>query len=263
MLGNLDGGKAVGSRSTISSIQDLLNIIGPITADEREPWYRGHRNHNFLLQASVFRNESHRNNELAMLARFRQEAATSGLAHDLDEWGWITFAQHHSLPTRLLDWSLSPLVALYFACDNIDLPRDEEEVDGEFFILYPTQLNKNSGANDEGHPRLLSDNDDAMANFLPSGNASVKLKPRAVIAPQVFDRIRFQTGTFTVSQTPPPSEPEELRKSEAVQSLFVPTSAKNAIRGQLESLGFNEASIYRDLDRVALRIKGLLGRRAE
>jgi hypothetical protein len=248
----------------VGSVEDLLAVLAPVTADGREVWYRGHRNYAWTLEASTFRTENHRNAERAMLARFRQEAAAAGMQYAFDEWGWITFAQHHELPTRLLDWSQSPLVALYFACES-GLAGDQPEVedDGEFFVLEPAALNQEAGDADGGHPRLLSEGESRLNDYLPGKDADNASKPRAVVAPLLFDRIRFQTGTFTVEQRPTGANNDEpLRSANALQSFTVPGDSKGALREQLDTLGFNEASIYRDLDRIARRIKSGHGRGA-
>lgn len=243
----------------IRSVASLLEILTPITADGREVWYRGHQNATWLLEPSAFRDRK-RSKEQAMLARFRQEAAAAGVQYALDEWGWITFAQHHSLPTRLLDWSQSPLVALYFACEKRE-NDDGNDVEGEFFVLHPHALNREAGENHDGYPRLLSETDNKLTEYLPGKDGERASKPRAVVAPMLFERIRMQSGTFTVSQSPEDDEePEPLRRAAAVQSFVVPGQAKQTIREELEALGFNEASIYRDLDRIALRIRDGHGR---
>jgi FRG domain len=254
-----DGGE-IPPAPTISSVGDLMRILGPVSADGREIWYRGHRDLCWRLEASAFRTQQHRDNERAMLARFRQEAAAAGLQFAFDDWGWITFAQHHALPTRLLDWSQSPLVALYFACET-SIEDSGIEPDGEFFLIHPNDLNDEAGDDGGGHPPLLSDGDVTLIDYLPGRDTENKRKPRAVVAPLLFDRIRFQTGTFTIAQIPSMTAPQEpMRKARSLQSFIVPGASKSVLRDELGVLGFNDVSIYRDLDRIATRIKVAFGR---
>ncbi|RBA30395.1 hypothetical protein DQ226_17350 [Dietzia maris] len=250
-----------GDKSEIRSVADLVERLQKVAIPTTELWFRGHGAESWDLQPSVYRSFEHAKNESAMLARFRQEAAAAGQPFAFDQWGWVIYAQHHGIPTRLLDWSLSPLVALYFASLSEKLKNGEDSgEDGTFYILRPTDLNKEAGASDEGHPRLLNEADNVLIDYLPGRANSNPSKPRAVIGPMLFDRVRFQHGTFTVGQ-PRVDGTIELERSSSIESFTVPHESKVEILDELRVLQFNEVSIFKDVDRVASRISREYGRK--
>src|SRR5437660_3765861 len=123
--------------TTLNCIQDLLTRTNAqYFAEERGRWiFRGHSKATFQLIPSVGRNrhplETREEYEQRLLDIFRREARAhfDRSSMPASRWEWLSVAQHHGLPTRLLDWTHNPLAALFFAVSK------HPKCDGQFFAL--------------------------------------------------------------------------------------------------------------------------------
>jgi hypothetical protein len=95
----------------------------------RSPYvYRGCCGHGYALAPAITRlGDHHVRVEKLLLSDFRQYARLQ-VDPGASEWNWLAVAQHHGLPTRLLDWTYSPYVALHFL--TADLGPEEPTADG-------------------------------------------------------------------------------------------------------------------------------------
>lgn len=98
-------------------VQDRVAIAGHIL------WYRGSGKYSYKLEPSLFRHSERDIIELLkleekLMIRFQQRGYPFIQKPLGDVWEKLFFMQHYGLPTRLLDWSESPFVALYFAIDS-------------------------------------------------------------------------------------------------------------------------------------------------
>jgi FRG domain len=112
------------------------------TFDHIQPLWRGHANISWKLQPEVFRGIPSRDtkyNEVSLIRHFMAQAESRRPSCPPldDHLGWLILARHYGLPTRLLDWSMSPLVALYFAAQS-----DGDSSDGCLWAVLPAGMNQ-------------------------------------------------------------------------------------------------------------------------
>ena len=82
--------------------------------------FRGMSNANYSLETALIRlGGNYEQLERHMLRNFRKYAHRSTVKRD-SIWEWLTVAQHYGLPTRLMDWTYSPFVAMHFATASVD-----------------------------------------------------------------------------------------------------------------------------------------------
>lgn len=97
--------------------------------------YRGHSKESYELLPGLFRRPAIAKNEKQILYSFIQEASSTVHIPTDHLVRWAEYAQHYGVPTRFLDWTKNPLVALYFAC------KSAYDVNGRVWILNVGNFN--------------------------------------------------------------------------------------------------------------------------
>ena len=109
--------KSMASQPTIHSVAELLIHIRRERKPNARMYYRGEAQDHPTLSPKIFRNDRLLRNESSMLSDLMRERPDDFREARTSFSQWM-IAQHHGLPTRFLDVSRNPLVALFFACDK-------------------------------------------------------------------------------------------------------------------------------------------------
>jgi len=199
----------------------------------RGQWvFRGHSDQAYQLRPSVGRgghtSDSDEKYESSLFRVFKREAGTHLSPVPASDWEWLAVAQHHGLPTRLLDWSHNPLVALYFAVESNDAKP------GEVMALNaPTKATERTVT---GSPFEIS----RPSKYYPN-----------IVSP----RIRAQEGLFIACSALSSPLDASLRTDWKLQRYTIEAEAKPRLRYELYRLGVHQSSLFPDIDGLAARIR--------
>ncbi|MEM8488849.1 MAG: FRG domain-containing protein [Bacteroidota bacterium] len=234
----------------IKTISDLIDQLKKDSSGFEGPiWYRGQANHAWNLEPRYMRIKE-RPPETYFINKFKQDASIILGHQPKSEFDWLFLMQHYGVATRLLDWSESPLVALFFALGNSD-------VDGSLWVLYPTNLNKMSNYEPEFTHEIPSFEDVYLENYKPStivGEKKSNLLPMAAIAPRNSSRMQAQQGVFTISHRNNifinEAGPEGVKKNHAWRYM-IPKECKDQFMQELRLLGYNRFQLFPELESIA------------
>jgi len=134
---------------------------------------------------------------------------------------WLTIARHHGLPTRLLDWSLSPLVACFFAV------KDMIDHDGAVYIYDIDGFEKEEDVKIKSLKRIVA--------FFPS---------------HATRRVAAQSGMFTLHPTS-----RKTLDNKKIKKIIIPSNVKTNFLKLLVKFGIHHGTLFPDLDGLSNYIK--------
>jgi len=191
--------------------------------------YRGVDNASFDLTPSLFRHKvitDFDDSEKRLMWLFKTYAVAHLQRVPGSNLEWLTIARHHGLPTRLLDWSLSPLVACFFAVYR------QPAVDGAVYIY---------------------DNRDSWLNVIEE-DVDPKTLPKigALLPLHATRRVSAQSGAFTVHPTAQPT-----LDSDEINKIIIPGKLKREFLQNLVRFGIHHGTLFPDLDGLSNYIRYL------
>ena len=251
----------------IESIEELISGIRSASASwpvDHPRWFRGEPNVATRLIPKLYRSTPCPN-ENQLLQNFRAMAPSFAPATPLREATdqWLCLAQHVGLPTRLLDWTESALLAVHFAL------KESQPI---IWMLNPIELNRLSVTDPQAAAASselpLPWHQSLSPNVVNIGNINIRgawerdkagvTLPVAFVPALIHPRMAAQRSRFTVHGLQKQSL-QELVPETILQQFALDPSMRTSFQHDLRLLGVQEASVFPDLDGLARELTEIYG----
>jgi hypothetical protein len=242
----------------IKAVAQLVDEWTPPGADwYLQPWFRGHGSATWSLEAGWYRSSSsvrgiggEHYSEATLLEEFKLRSPNYLERLPATDWEWLFLMQHYGLRTRLLDWTESSLVALYFAV------RDNAGgADAAVWAMNPWWLNHQTF----GEYVLIRADDPRASGYAPlrPGQELQGKLPLAITPIQANRRIAAQRGVFTIHGTERAALDRLAGRTEerpCLQRIVIPSAHIATIRRELAISGISESLVFPELSGLCREI---------
>jgi FRG domain-containing protein len=240
--------KPIGNLSTLVKV-----IVGIVSYTQMpSPWFRGQKRSDWKLEATINRkgvDNYWKRDELSSVIKYHNDGMHLEKMKNVDTFFAAYYLmQHYKFPTRLLDWTESALLAVYFSIyDHFDSDLSKEK-EAALWILDPSWLNKITNDQFDGPIMWPSETMEVFKEHLKYEPNSV---PLAILPRSVDERMVLQKSRFTYEL----NVAEEFSGFDNIKSknpnlfkLRIDNNSFHGLLSELRLMGISQKSIYPDME---------------
>lgn len=248
-----------------------MNVIETFQEKHEFTWYRGIGKDSHDLMPSIFRHpkfksieEIHRlENELSDVFEQRSPPFISQIFNN--EWERMFFMQHYGVPTRLLDWSESPFVGLYFALTSCERTQSgKPKSSAVLWMLDPKGWNRGALSDISFKGDILNPSQEQVKSYSPHADlADRKNLPVMIYGTHNSPRIVAQRGVFALFGKSKSSMEDGYDAggfSEGVlEKILISKEDRDKLAHSLFRKGIIDSTVYPDLHGLSMELKRNFG----
>lgn len=256
---------------TPKSFSEFMGVVEGFQAAREFSWYRGVGKPTHCLLPSLFRHPKKKKieeiqileNELEAVFEQRSPPFISQIFNS--EWERMFFMQHYGIPTRLLDWSESPFVALYFALTSCERTSSgKPKNDAVFWMLDPKGWNRDALSDISYDGDILNPNQEQVKSYSPRRDlVDRKSLPVMIYGTHNSARIVAQRGVFSLFGKNVLSIEDEYEggkfSSGILEKAIISKDCRDSVALSLFRKGILDSTVYPDLHGLSLELKRSFG----